>query len=83
MNLKSTAVVLMVGALSLLGAGSSSATEHETHVAQAIEQAQAAVTEGQKDNAKGVVEHAKQALAHAEMAQKVKAYPCSQSRKAP
>jgi Small metal-binding protein len=75
MNLKSAAVAFMVGALSLFGAGTSSATEHETRVADALKHAQAAVAEGQNDNAKGVAEHARQALTYAEMAEKLKSDP--------
>lgn len=75
MNLKSASLAFMVGALSLFGAGTSYATEHENHVAEAVKHAEAAVAECKNDNAKAAASHATRALTHAEAAEKVKPNP--------
>jgi small metal-binding protein len=67
------AAAFIVGALSLFGAGISSATtEQQNHVAEALLHAQAAVDAGQKGTANAVGQHAYQALEHAKQAEDVK-----------
>jgi hypothetical protein len=52
MKLNIAAAAFIVGALSLFGAGISSATEQQEHVAEALTHAQTAVKEGQKGTAR-------------------------------
>lgn len=75
MNLKSAAAAFTVGTLSLFGAGTSYATGHEKHVARALEHAQAAFVEGQKDKPRSAADHARGALRHAEWAENIKSDP--------
>jgi hypothetical protein len=75
MKLKTAAVALIVGALSLFGAGISCATEQQEHVAKALTHAQTAVNEGQKGMANAVGQHAYQALEHAKQAEELKPDP--------
>ena len=64
------AAAFIVGALSLFGAGISSATtEQQKHVADALLHARAAVDAGQKGTANAVGQHAYQALEHAKKAE--------------
>jgi hypothetical protein len=70
------AAAFIVGALSLFGAGISSATiEQQKHVDEALKHAQTAVNERQKGTANAVGQHAQQALEHAKQAEKVKPDP--------
>jgi hypothetical protein len=69
------AAAFIVGALSLFGAGISSATEQQKHVDEALTHAQTAINEGQKGTADAVGQHAQQALEHAKQAEKVKPDP--------
>lgn len=75
MSLKPIVCALVAGTLSLFGADIAYAGEHDTHAAEAMKHAEAAVSEGQKGSAAAVAEHAQEALKHAEMAQKAKADP--------
>jgi len=75
MKLNIAAVAFIVGALSLFGAGTSYATEHEKHVAEALTHAQAAVDAGKKRTAEDVGKHAQQALEHAKQAEQAKPDP--------
>ena len=73
MKLNIAAAAFIAGALSLFGAGISSATtEQQKHVAGALMHAQAAVDAGQKGTANAVGQHAYQALEHAKQAEDVK-----------
>jgi len=70
------AAAFFVGALSLCGAGISSATKEQKHVDEALAHVQTAINEGQRGTANAVVEqHAKQALEHAKQAERVKPDP--------
>ena len=62
MKLNTATVALIVGALSVCGAGISYAGEHVKHVSEALTHAQEAVDAGQKGTASDVEAHAKQAL---------------------
>jgi hypothetical protein len=77
-----TAAAFIVGAVSLFGAGISSATEPpsatepQEHVAKALTYAHTAVNEGQKQGpAIAVGQNAKQALEHAKQAEHIKSDP--------
>jgi hypothetical protein len=70
------AAAFIVGALSLFGAGITSATEQQKHVAEALTYAQTAVNEGHnKGTATVVGQNAQQALEHAKQAEHVKPDP--------
>jgi small metal-binding protein len=70
------AAVFIVGALSLFGAGISSATAQQEHVAKALTYAHTAVNEGQKKGpAIAVGQNAQQALEHAKQAEHIKSDP--------
>ncbi|MGH8607195.1 MAG: small metal-binding protein SmbP [Gammaproteobacteria bacterium] len=71
MKLNIATVVIIIGAVSLCGAGISYATEHEKHVTEALTHAHAAVDAGQKGTANTVGQHARQALEHAKQAENV------------
>jgi hypothetical protein len=75
MKLNIAAATFIVGALSLFGAGISSATEQQKHVDEALTHAQTAINEGEKGTANAVGQHAKQALEHAKQAEQVKPDP--------
>ena len=75
MKLNIVAAAFIVGALSLFGAGISSATEQQKHLDEALKHAQTAINEGEKGTANVVGEHAQQALEHAKQAEKVKPDP--------
>ncbi len=73
-DVKEVVAAGMIAALSVFGAGVA-AGEHDSHTAEALKHAEAAVAEGKQGSAKALAEHAQQALTHAERAAKAKPDP--------